>query len=53
VVGTRDEELVLEDGKDICLLIMHTGNSCGNVLAWSFMDSEVIKLTSPRSYGFS
>jgi hypothetical protein len=33
VVGTLDEELVSEkDGKDICLLIVHTSNSSGDVL---------------------
>jgi hypothetical protein len=55
VVGTLDEELVSEDdGKDICLLVVHTGNSSGDVLTWSFVDSGgVIDLTSPRSDGFS
>ena len=55
VVGTRDEELVSEDdGKDICLLVMHKGNSNSDVLTWSSMDDEeVIGLTSPRSYDFS
>jgi hypothetical protein len=55
VVGTLDEELVSEDeGKDICLLVVHTGNSSCDVLTWSFVDSGgVIDLTSPRSDGFS
>jgi hypothetical protein len=54
VVGTRDKELVSkEDGKDICLLVVHTGNSSGNVLTWSFVDSGVIELTSPILDGFS
>jgi hypothetical protein len=47
MVGTRDKDLVSEDGKDICLLVVHIGNSSGNVLAWLFVDSEVIELTSP------
>jgi len=55
MVGTLDEELVSEeDGKDICLLVVHTGNFSGDVLTWSFVDSKgVIDLTSPRSDGFS
>ena len=33
VAGTLDEELVSEeDGKDICLLVVHTSNSSGDVL---------------------
>jgi hypothetical protein len=47
MVGTRDKDLVSEDGKDICLLVVHIGNSSDNVLAWLFVDSEVIELTSP------
>jgi hypothetical protein len=55
VVGTLNEELVSEeDGKDICLLVVHTGNSSRDVLTWLFVDSGgVIDLTSPRSDGFS
>jgi hypothetical protein len=55
VVGTLDEELVSEeDGKDICLLVVHTCNFSGDVLTWSFVDNGgVIDLTSPRLDGFS
>jgi hypothetical protein len=50
MVGTLDEELVSEeDGKDICLLVVHTSNSSGDVLTWLFVDSGgVIDLTSPN-----
>ena len=55
MVGTWDEELVSEeDGKDICLLVVRTGNSSGDILTWSFVDSGgVIELASLRLDGFN
>lgn len=33
IVGARDEDLVLaDDGSEICLLVVHNGNSSDNVL---------------------